>query len=61
MVNERVNIMDKLQNPNPELFTYENWESRFWDMLGFGYMEEENLIYAIEEYGIGYCDFDIYL
>lgn len=42
-----------------ELFTYENWECGFWDMLGLGYaesMEEEKLIRAIKEYGIGYCN-----
>ena len=51
--------MDKLPKLNPELFAYENWESGFWDMLGLGYaesMEKENLIRAIKEYGIGYCD-----
>ncbi len=53
--------MGKLPKLNPELFTYENWESGFWDMLGLGYaesMEEDNLIRAIKEYGIGYCNSD---
>ncbi|MDT3387707.1 MAG: hypothetical protein LIR46_08115 [Bacteroidota bacterium] len=54
--------MDKmltLPKLNAELFTYENWEAGYWDMLGLGYIEsinEENIIRAIKEYGIGYCD-----
>ena len=51
--------MSKLPQLSAERFTYESWEPGFWDMLGLGYaesMEEDNLIRAIKEYGIGYCN-----
>ncbi len=50
--------MDKLPEISAERFTYETWGADFWNMLGLGYaeyMEEDNLIRAIKEYGIGYC------
>lgn len=44
---------------NPELFTYELYDSGFWFTLGLSFIESmdiEHLMRAIKEYGIGYCD-----
>ena len=50
--------MAKLPQISAERFTYETWDADFWNSLGLRYaesMEEDNLIRAIKEYGIGYC------
>ena len=50
--------MDKLPQISAECFTYETWKADFWAAPGLvfaGAIEEDNLIRAIKEYGIGYC------
>ena len=42
---------------NPELFTYELWESSYWTRLGFSYDADAfQVARKASECAVGYCD-----
>lgn len=54
----KMNI-NELEHLSAELFTFELYESGFWSALNLSYedsLDVHNLIRAIKEHGIGYCD-----
>lgn len=52
-------MLDKLEKLNSECFTYENYESNWYDLLDMDYMmamDVINVMRKVNEYAVGYCD-----
>ena len=42
---------------NPEIFTYDCYESNYWSYLGLDcFHDESDFIRQLKKYAIGYCD-----
>ncbi len=51
--------IDKLPQLNSECFTYENYESGWWNLLDLDFsdaLEVSNVMRCVKKYAVGYCD-----
>lgn len=54
-------LLDNLKKLNSECFTYENYESNWWGLLDMDFMtalDVINVMRAVREFGVGYCEAD---
>jgi hypothetical protein len=52
-------ILDNIEALNSECFTYENYESNWWNLLDIDYvdaMDVDTIKRCVNEFAVGYCD-----
>ena len=56
-----MSVLNKLGKLNSECFTWETWESNWWNLLDMDFMivmDVKNVMRAVEKYAVGYCESD---